>query len=69
MKNLEVNNGVSITIGGLNCDGTFVGKWENGEMVQSFTISDGELIALLNYYQNCKLGVEKSSYINEGELK
>lgn len=58
MKTIPVNNGQEITLNLVN-KGLAVEKFGNTD----FTIPDHEIIMLLNYYRNCKNGLEKSDYI------
>lgn len=69
MKKIEINNGNSIVLettkGGveiIHCD--------SGNGIEySYNIPDGEFVMLLNYYRNCKCGLEKSDYISEGKIR
>lgn len=58
MKKIPVNNGKEINLD-LIGKGLAVENFGNTD----FTIPDHEIIMLLNYYCNCKSGLEKSSYI------
>jgi len=35
----------------------------DGNICDEWTISPGEMVMLMNYYRNCKEGIEDSSYI------
>lgn len=59
MKTIPVNNGQEINLK-LTNKGLVV---ENFGSTELFTIPDYELVMLLNYYCNCKNGLEKSDYI------
>lgn len=59
MKTIPVNNGQEINLK-LTNKGLTV---ENFGSADLFTIPDHEIIMLLNYYRNCKSGLEKSDYI------
>lgn len=61
MKTIEVNNGGKVNME-LNSNGL---KVENFGSTESFVIPDREIIMLLNYYCNCKSGIEKSDYIGK----
>lgn len=61
MKTIEVNNGRKINME-LNSNGL---KVENFGSTESFIIPDHEIIMLINYYCNCKSGIEKSDYIGK----
>ena len=61
MKTIEVNNGEKINIE-LKNNGL---KVENFGSTESFVIPYHEIIMLLNYYRNCKSGIEKSDYIGK----
>lgn len=38
---------------------------ENGDINRKYIIPDHEIVMLINYYNNCKSGIEKSNYILE----
>lgn len=67
MIKLNINNQQSIEIsqevvdGKINVDVLDL----NGEVDYFYEIEAGELVMLLNYYQDCKDGLEKSDYIKE----
>lgn len=58
MKTIPVNNGQEINLN-LVGKGLAVENFGNTD----FIIPDHEIIMLLNYYRNCKSGLEKSDYI------
>lgn len=58
MKTIPVSNGQEINLN-LIGKGLAVENFGNTD----FTIPDHEIIMLLNYYRNCKSGLEKSDYI------
>lgn len=58
MKIIPVNNGQEINFNLID-KGLTVENFGN----TNFTIPDHEIIMLLNYYRNCKSGLEKSDYI------
>ena len=60
MKRIPTNNGKEITLN-LTNKGFVVENFGNTD----FTIPDHEIIMLLNYYRNCKSGIEKSDYIEQ----
>ena len=62
MKTIEVNNGRKINME-LNSNGLKVENFCGS--TESFIIPDHEIIMLLNYYRNCKSGIEKSDYIEK----
>ena len=41
----------------------------NNNIYRELNISDGDIVMLLNYYINCKSGIEKSEYILEEKIK
>ena len=59
MKSIPVNNNQKINLN-LTDKGLLV---KNFGTTDSFIVPDHELIMLLNYYCNCKSGLEKSDYI------
>ena len=67
-KIIEVNNGREIIIKMINNGVKVVSYESNGVIDKDYVIPDGEIVMLLNYYLNCKFGVEKSNYIMQGKL-
>lgn len=67
-KIIEVNNGREIIIKMINNGIKVVSYESNGVIDKDYVIPDGEIVMLLNYYLNCKSGVEKSNYIMQGKL-
>lgn len=70
MRRIFVNNGDSIV---LNADSNekgleVVSLDSNIGINYSYVIPEGEMIMLLNYYRNCKSGLEKSDYISKGKI-
>ena len=62
---IKVNNGDKLILTSTN-KGLQVNIQNNkGVVFKSYTISEGDLVMLLNYYQNCKNGLETSSYISK----
>lgn len=61
MKRIPVNNNRKVNME-LISNGL---KVENFGSTESFVIPDHEIIMLLNYYRNCKSGIEKSDYIEQ----
>lgn len=66
MIKLEINNNRNIEISQQISDGKInVDVLDsNGEVEYYYTITAGEMVMLLNYFQNCKDGIEKSDYIS-----
>ena len=60
MKRIQVNNNRKVNME-LISNGLKVENFGNTD----FTIPDHEIIMLLNYYRNCKSGIEKSEYIKQ----
>lgn len=65
MIKLNINNQQSIEISQEVVDGKInVDVLDpNGEVDYFYEIEAGELVMLLNYFQACKNGIEKSDYI------
>ena len=58
---VDINNRGIMTIVQERHDGNITLSSPHDE----YTITPGELVMLMNYYRNCKLGVEKSDYIQK----
>lgn len=56
----NINNSRVLTMKQLEHDGSIS---INTSTKEHYAISPGEMIMLLNYFQNCKNGTEKSVYI------
>lgn len=67
-KIIEVCNGDKLVLNN-NSDGVEVTCCSgDGTIDYNYNISDGDIVMLLNYYVNCKTGIEKSDYISEGKI-
>ena len=56
---VDVNNGGIMTLAQEKHDGDIVLTSHNCE----YRITPGELVMLMNYFRNCKSGLEESDYI------
>ena len=65
MKKIKVNNNNTIELEGNKV--TY--RDSNNNIYRELNISDGDIVMLLNYYINCKSGIEKSEYILEENIK
>lgn len=65
MIKIEVNNQRVIELEYKDNWTVITEKNSKGDVEKRYGIEDGDLIMLLNYYQNCKDGLEKSDYIKE----
>lgn len=61
---IKVNNRDTLILTSTNKGLQVDRKTSKGIVDKSYTISEGDLVMLLNYYQNCKNGLEISSYIS-----
>ena len=59
MKKINVNNDRIVEIEG----NKVIYRNSKGEIDRELIISDCDIIMLLNYYINCKNGIEESDYI------
>ena len=62
-KRIEVNNQRHIELLPQDNGIKVVTLDSNNEVEKEYVVSDGDIVMLLNYYQNCKSGNEKSDYI------
>lgn len=67
MKEITVNNGIVLTLLS-NKNGIEVITQECGGIENSYVIPDEDIVMLINYWLNCKRGIEKSDYIAEGKI-
>jgi hypothetical protein len=68
MKEITVNNDRTLTLT-TNKNGIEVITQDGGGGIEnSYIIPDGDIVMLLNYWRNCKAGIEKSDYISEGKV-
>lgn len=65
MIKIEVNNQRVIELEYKNNWTVVTEKNSKGNVEKRYGIEDEDLVMLLNYYQNCKDGLEKSDYIKE----
>lgn len=62
-KKIEVNNGRHLELYDVE-DGIEIVTYDSKGLVENYQIiTPGEFVMLLNYYRNCKKGIEKSDYI------
>lgn len=59
MKRIKINNGKVVELD----NNKAIYKDNKGNIYRELNISDGDIIMLLNYYINCKNGIEESDYI------
>lgn len=69
MKEIEVNNGCKIVLKSKPEGTEIIHCNSNGDIEYSHIIPDGEIVMLLNYYRNCKDGLEESDYILKGKIR
>lgn len=67
MKEIAVNNGIVLALSS-DKNGIEVITQEYGGIENSYVIPDGDIVMLINYWLNCKRGIEKSDYIAEGKI-
>lgn len=65
MIKIEANNQKVIELKYKNNWTVVTVKNSKGNIEKRYGIEDGDLVMLLNYYQNCKYGLEISDYIKE----
>ncbi len=63
LKKIEVNNQRYLELQPQDNGIQVVTLGANGDVENTYVVSDGEIVMLLNYYRNCKSGLEKSDYI------
>lgn len=64
MKRININNGdyleIKPTENGLSVER----RDQNGNLEREEYVPDGDFVMLMNYWRNCKHGIEKSDYIS-----
>lgn len=63
MKRIEVNNKGILEIEAKDSGVVVTKRDDKNNIERRDFIEDGDLVMLLNYWRNCKDGLEKSSYI------
>lgn len=63
MIKLDINNNRVVELEYKNNWTVVTMRDSEGEVEERFGIEDGDMVMLLNYYQNCKNGLEESDYI------
>ena len=65
MKIIEVNNQRKIVLESKSENIEVTAYNSDGSVDYNYDIPDGDVVMLLNYYRNCKAGIEKSDYISK----
>ena len=61
---VDINNGRKMTLEQYKHDGGIRVTTGRGKVIDNgFEISPGDLVMLVNFYLNCKEGIEQSDYI------
>lgn len=68
MKEITVNNQRTITLEPERDGVEVIVQDGYGGIEYSYNIPDGDIVMLLNYWRNCKDGMEKSDYISKGKV-
>ncbi len=68
MKEITVNNNRTLTLSVEESGIEVIAQDSGGGIEYSYIIPDSDIVMLLNYWRNCKNGMEKSDYISNGKV-
>ena len=68
MKEITVNNNRTLTLQPDKNGIEVIVQDGGGGIENSYIVPDGDIVMLLNYWKNCKDGIEDSVYISEGKV-
>ena len=68
MKEITVNNNRTLTLLPDKNGIEVIVQDGGGGIENSYVVPDGDVVMLLNYWKNCKDGIEDSIYISEGKV-
>ena len=68
MKEITVNNNRTLTLHPDKNGIEVIVQDGGGGIENSYVVPDGDVVMLLNYWKNCKDGIEDSIYISEGKV-
>ena len=68
MKEITVNNNRTLTLLPDKNGIEVIVQDGGGGIENSYVVPDGDIVMLLNYWKNCKDGIEDSIYILEGKV-
>lgn len=68
MKEITVNNNRTLTLQPDKNGIEVIVQDGGGGIENSYVVPDGDIVMLLNYWKNCKDGIEDSVYISEGKV-